>query len=57
MSKRILKWNLQVLWSDEPTTWEDVDEIPDHIVSDIEEFLDLVEEVRNLDTKEEDDDE
>jgi len=48
MSKRILKWNLQVLWSDEPTTWEDVDEIPDHIVGDIEEFLDLVEEERNI---------
>ena len=49
MSKRILKWNLEVLWSDEPDEWEQVDEIPDHIVRDIEGFLDLVEEERNND--------
>jgi hypothetical protein len=47
MSKRILKWNLEVLWSDAPDEWEQVDEISDHIIGIIESFLDTVEEKRN----------
>ena len=48
MTKRleVLGWDLMVRWSD-GTNFESIDEIPDHIVRDIEYWFDLVEDQRN----------
>ena len=45
--KKILEWKLKIVWSDEPTEWVEADEIPDHIVNDIEDYLDAVEAKEN----------
>ena len=49
MTKRleVLGWDLTIRWSDTPHQIESVDEIPDHIVRDIQYWLDLLEDERN----------
>ena len=49
MTKRleVMGWDLMIRWSDNPHTTESADEIPEHIIRDIEYWLDLLEDQRN----------
>ena len=50
---KVLGWDLTIRWSDTPHEIESVDEIPDHIIRDIECWLDLLEEQRNKEENDE----
>ena len=44
---KVLGWDLTIRWSDSPHQIESIDEIPDHIVSDIHYFINQLENQRN----------
>lgn len=44
---KVLGWDLSLRWSDDPNEMQSADEIPEHIVRDIEYWLDLLEDQRN----------
>lgn len=44
---KVISWDLTLRWSDTPHQVESADEIPDHIVRDIQYWLDLLEDERN----------
>jgi hypothetical protein len=46
---KVISWDLTIRWSDNPHEVESVDEIPDHIVRDIQYFFDTLEEEREND--------
>jgi hypothetical protein len=46
---KVISWDLTIRWSDTPHEVESVDEIPDHIVRDIQYFFDTLEEEREND--------
>jgi|LakMenE18May11ns_1017448.scaffolds.fasta_scaffold9946187_3 hypothetical protein len=48
---KVISWDLTVRWSDTPHEVESVDEIPDHIVRDIQYFFDTLEEERENDER------
>jgi hypothetical protein len=47
MTKKIVAWDLVAVWDDK--TIEQIDEVPEHIVKDVEYFLDLWQEERAKD--------
>lgn len=44
---KILQWDLVVRWSNNPNNPETLDEVPDHIVRDLNNWFDILEEEEN----------